>query len=479
MPVGQEVCHAVVYNASARWVKLYINGLPVVTNTTTIPFKSVADVNVWLGKSNWPDPYFTGDINEFRIYDGVLTEEEVGLVAAAGADKLPPASAGPLKSIAMAVTSALPTGGAADVAITADYLNTTGVTINGKADLTLISSAPGVVQVLKDSQVQALAAGTAVLTATFQGKEAKTTITVTDPAGVRVKPMLVHRYSFGEPVGVTTVKDAVGTANGTLVGDGGVFSGAGTLELPGGASGSTAAYVDLPNHLISDLTNATFEAWVTWKGSSGTFWQRIFDFGNNSNGEDFQGNGTTYIFVTPHGGANVVRLGTTITGGGAGERIVDGRALLPFEREVHVVASYNYAAGVARLYVDGQMVGLGKADLAFSAIEDVNNWLGRANWPDAYFQGTYNEFRIYDGAMLDADVAAAFAAGPDNLPSEGGNPTITSFKKNADGTLTLEWTGGVLQAAPAVTGPWADVAGATSPYAFTPNQSMLFGRIKK
>jgi hypothetical protein len=59
------------------------------------------------------------------------------------------------------------------------------------------------------------------------------------------------------------------------------------------------------------------------------------------------------------------------------------------------------------------------------------------------------------------------------------NPTITSFKKNTDGTLTLEWTGGVLQAAPAVTGPWQDVAGATSPYTITPNQGMLFGRIKK
>ena len=59
-------------------------------------------------------------------------------------------------------------------------------------------------------------------------------------------------------------------------------------------------------------------------------------------------------------------------------------------------------------------------------------------------------------------------------------PEFTSIKKNADGSITVEWTGGgTLQAAPAVTGPWQDVTGATSPYTFQPTEAMLFGRIKK
>jgi len=59
-------------------------------------------------------------------------------------------------------------------------------------------------------------------------------------------------------------------------------------------------------------------------------------------------------------------------------------------------------------------------------------------------------------------------------------PQFTSIKANADGTLTITWTGGgTLEAAPAVTGPWTDVSGAASPYTFTPTSSMLFGRIKK
>jgi hypothetical protein len=57
---------------------------------------------------------------------------------------------------------------------------------------------------------------------------------------------------------------------------------------------------------------------------------------------------------------------------------------------------------------------------------------------------------------------------------------ITKIAKNADGTVTMEWTGGgTLQAAAAVTGPWADVTSAKSPYTFKPDQAATFGRIKK
>ncbi len=59
-------------------------------------------------------------------------------------------------------------------------------------------------------------------------------------------------------------------------------------------------------------------------------------------------------------------------------------------------------------------------------------------------------------------------------------PRFTGIRRNENGTITVEWTGGgVLQAAPSVTGPWQDVPGATSPYTFTPSEAMLFGRIRR
>jgi hypothetical protein len=59
-------------------------------------------------------------------------------------------------------------------------------------------------------------------------------------------------------------------------------------------------------------------------------------------------------------------------------------------------------------------------------------------------------------------------------------PRFTKITLNANGSITVEWTGGgTLQAAPTVTGPWQDVPGAATPYTFTPTESMLFGRIKR
>jgi len=41
----------------------------------------------WLGKSQWPDPYFSGSLDDFRIYNRVLSQPEIGQLAAiAGPD---------------------------------------------------------------------------------------------------------------------------------------------------------------------------------------------------------------------------------------------------------------------------------------------------------------------------------------------------------------------------------------------------------
>lgn len=60
-------------------------------------------------------------------------------------------------------------------------------------------------------------------------------------------------------------------------------------------------------------------------------------------------------------------------------------------------------------------------------------------------------------------------------------PQFTSIKVNANGSITVEWTGGgTLQATTSLTEPnWQDVPGATSPFTFTPTEKMLFGRIKR
>ncbi len=68
----------------------------------------------------------------------------------------------------------------------------------------------------------------------------------------------------------------------------------GTLLLGGLGSGE---YLDLPDNLVSGLSDATFEVWLTWSG--GNVWQRIFDFGANFEAPNGALSGSTYLFLTP------------------------------------------------------------------------------------------------------------------------------------------------------------------------------------
>src|SRR6266567_777301 len=103
---------------------------------------------------------------------------------------------------------------------------------------------------------------------------------------------MIHRYSFD-----ADARDLIGGADAELVGDATVNNGAVLL------SGNKPSYVNLPNDLFVNLTNVTFEIWVTWNG--GPVWQRIWDFGNNDNAEDIQGAATQSIFLTPNNGGGM------------------------------------------------------------------------------------------------------------------------------------------------------------------------------
>ena len=160
---------------------------------------------------------------------------------------------------------------------------------------------------------------------------------------------LKHRYSFSDAPGSATVKDSVGTAPGTLHG-GATLNGNGTLTLDG-----SDGYVDLPNGLISQLTNATFEAWVTFSGEGGA-WQRVFDFGSNANGEDQQGTGRTYLFLTPRtGNAGPTRFAATLDPSGTPREnpILDAPTMAAGV-QTHVAVTYSFTDKIARLYVNGK-----------------------------------------------------------------------------------------------------------------------------
>ncbi len=240
---------------------------------------------------------------------------------------------------------------------------------------------------------------------------------------------LVNRYSFNGTGGAagTSVTDSVGGANGVVVGDGASFSG-GSLSLPGGAGNSTAAYVDLPNGILSVHNQVTVEAWYTQRGLQA--WSRVWDFGSSEGGEILGsgggGQGQDYFIWANNRGNNIneqrmeVRnLDGGTLGSGTGPvdgttENVDSNLGSSLGTQYHVAVAWDGIANTVSVYRDGQSIGSRAVTFGPQDMNDVNNWLGRSNWTnDSYFQGDYEEFRIWNNTF-DADLAAAsFAAGPD------------------------------------------------------------------
>jgi hypothetical protein len=222
---------------------------------------------------------------------------------------------------------------------------------------------------------------------------------------------LRHRYSF-DGTGTTAV-DSVGGADGLVLNT--TLAGDGTVVLAGVAS---VQYVDLPNGILSSLgPSTTVEAWASWTGVGGT-WQRVFDFGSNDQAEDTQGNGVTYLFVTPNNGTTT-RLRTALSNASnAQEKFVEAPAVLPTATLVHLAVVVDGRAKTLTLYQDGVSVGsVDLVDTSLTRLNDVNNWIGRSQWTfDDEFQGTVSEFRIYGTARSAAQIAAESAAGPDAVP---------------------------------------------------------------
>jgi arabinan endo-1,5-alpha-L-arabinosidase len=224
-----------------------------------------------------------------------------------------------------------------------------------------------------------------------------------DASFVQPDSVLLHHYDFGGN-GIEVV-DRVAGANGVLVG-GAELDGTGAATLDGEDD-----YVDLPNHMLSELTAVTFVASLAWNG--GGCWQRVFDFGRSTDGEDTASNAETSFFVTP-ASCPLSHTGPVTLGVVSAMFHVDTSAhtlqhdsgLVEGERAQLAVSA---ATTGLTIFVDGQLVGHLDAPLVVAEIDDVNAWLGRSQWrQDPTLAATLFDFRIYGAALSQPQVALVY-----------------------------------------------------------------------
>lgn len=285
---------------------------------------------------------------------------------------------------------------------------------------------------------------------------------------------LVHRWSFNNSAGSapagTSVTDSVGTANGAVVGLDAAFDGT-SLLLPGSTNGNQtpaniAAYVDLPNGLISSKTHLSVEVWATPVSIKN--WQRLFDFGRMGTlSTNVRGPGALNGEILPTATAApsnaassddfafAVHRGTTANTQRIMARLDDAAELgtntgaaLSTGAQHHIVCtftdgagSFGSAGGQMAWYLNGASVGTLDVNFHLSSIQDRNNWLGRSMYTaDSNSNISYNEVRIYDHALTPAEITDHLAAGPDSLGGPPVDPPVPDhlwvFNNDADSTVS-------------------------------------------
>ncbi len=229
------------------------------------------------------------------------------------------------------------------------------------------------------------------------GCGASDTDSVTGASCVPLQNSIIHRYSFE-----ADANDSLGTKHGTLKG-GATISG-GALNLAGGTSGQ---YLDLPNTMISGLTSVTIEAYVTWTGSAGGDWQRIFDFGSSDMAEDVAGKGNKYLFLSAR------KLRACYTSATPPAEVFTDSTVDLSATLTQLAVVVDGTTHKLTLFMNGDAVG-GEVTLSLplSAINDVNNWVGRSQFAaDDYFAGKISELRIYNAALTGPQLKTSQAMG--------------------------------------------------------------------
>lgn len=400
LPIGVRTHVVWTSDAAAQTAWLYVNGVLVGSNTgaTVTPASLGNTVNDWIGRSQYNDPLFKGSISDFRIYNGALSPLQIAVDLTAGSGQLV-TDPGVLQSIRWQLSPTMPQGTTQTPGVIGNFGNVTNVNLLLVPGVTFSSSNTNVVTLNSSGRLSAVGPGVVTVTASYAGISGTQTIYVSDPPQT-----LAHRYSF-----TTNANDSEGTANGIL--SGGAIIANSNVVL----NGSTA-FVDLPNNLFTNLTSVTFEAWFTDNGGGG--WARIWDFGNSSGGEGNQGTGTSYMLMSVPSGFGGVRGSYNL---GSGEQVIDLAARPVVGVPHHIVWTQDGAAQVAKIYLDGALVGENDTFTSTPAAlgNTVNDWLGRSQYFDPYFYGSIDEFRTYTNALSAPQVLQDFQLGPNVSPQTG------------------------------------------------------------
>jgi hypothetical protein len=248
-------------------------------------------------------------------------------------------------------------------------------------------------------------------------------------------PNLVCWFKFDEASG-TLVNDSSGNGFvGYLIGSPQWVTGYknGAISL----NPATEDYVDLYiGQLFPTLDECTFSIWVNWAGRpdpTAGGWQRIIDFGTGQ---------ANYIYLCPSTGATNMAMRVALVANNSRWDEFDA-SIGPLPTGWHHVAvTVSDSTSTMIMYVDGELVG--SKTNCVNSIDDMgittNNWLGRSEYADPYFDGILDDFRIYNQVLSQNELVKVANPEKASVPVPANGEVIVQTD------VTLQWDAGIYAA---------------------------------
>jgi len=244
---------------------------------------------------------------------------------------------------------------------------------------------------------------------------------------------LAHRWSFDGDL-----KDSVGGQDATIVSVGankGILS-ATEVTLTGGAR-SSSDYIDLPDHVLSSLGSvATLELWAT--PLSVQTWSRIFEIGSS------QAEHTCMSWCT---GTNINTDHVEYFSPNDNSRVDNTNAPYLLGVKYHIVVVWELGSETwytAR--ADSPELGPARGSYSVSDVSKLNDtdvWLGESHYDDGTANASYDECRLWIGALSEEEREKLHSMGSDRIGSGPAlHPSPQTLKGDVPRDVVLSWAPG-------------------------------------
>ncbi len=282
---------------------------------------------------------------------------------------------------------------------------------------------------------------------------------------------LMLHYAFEDSTTVVT-DSSLRHKNGTLTDvSGWTADGRDGRALAMTGANPAAVYVSLPDGVLTGVDDFTISFWLKLKTVSP--WARVYDFGNG-----LADPANRFMYFTPQGFAGSVNgtMASSYGGAAANELVAIAPTKLPTGAGKHVAIVGT--GGTRTVYIDGFPAvhvedGPNVPPREMEPISG-NSWLGKSRFPDPGLDGTLDEFRIYDRALAQTEVADLAWPGMDysywRFDEGSGATTRDSSDRQVPTALSGEvtWTTGRLGQAIAFPGGASGATGPTVTFATNP-----------